>query len=45
MDKIMYFLQKNIDLYVRDNNKQKLIENFETFITLNKIDLKKRIWF
>jgi serine/threonine protein phosphatase PrpC len=44
-DKIMYFLQKNIDMYVRDNNKQKLIENFETFITLNKIDLKKELGF
>ena len=40
-DKVMYFLQKNIEMYVRDNNKQKLIENFETFLTLNRIDLKK----
>ena len=44
-DKVMYFLQKNIDMYVRDNNKQKLIENFETFITLNRIDLKKEFGF
>ena len=40
-DKVMYFLQKKIEMYVRDNNKQKLIENFETFLTLNRIDLKK----
>ena len=39
--KIMYFLQKNIATYVRDNNKQKLIENFETFLTLNRINLQK----
>ena len=40
-DKIMSFLQKNIEMYVRDNNKQKLIENFETFLILNRTDLKK----
>ena len=37
----MSFLQKNIEMYVRDNNKQKLIENFETFLTLNRTDLKR----
>ena len=42
-DKVMSFLQKNIDMYVRDNNKQKLIENFETFLTLNRTDLKKEL--
>ena len=40
-NKVMSFLQKNIDMYVRDKNKQKLIENFETFLTLNKTDLKR----
>lgn len=39
--KVMHFLQKNIDMYVRDNNKQKLMENFETFLTLNRTDLKR----
>ena len=40
-DKVMIFLQKNISMYVRDNNKQKLIENFETFLTLNRTNLKR----
>ena len=30
-------------MYVRDNNKQKLIENFQTFLTLNRIDLKREL--
>lgn len=40
-NKIMYFLQKNMDIYVRDNNKQKLIEDFQTFLTLNRINLQR----
>ena len=40
-DKVMYFLQKNMYMYVRDNNKQKLMEIFHTFIVLNKTNLKK----
>ncbi len=30
-----------MDTYVRDNNKEKLNENFSTFIELNKKDLQK----
>ena len=40
-DKVMNFLQKNIHLYVRDNNKIKLVELFNTFLVLGKINLKK----
>ena len=40
-DKVMIFLQKNMSMYVRDNNKQKLLEKFHTFIVLNRTDIKK----
>ena len=40
-DKFMIFLQKNIDTYVRDNNKQKLIQDLNIFIMLNRINIKK----
>ena len=41
-DKVMNFLQKNMNLYVRDNNKIKLLELFNTFLVLGKINLKKK---
>ena len=41
-DNVMKFLQKNMNMYVRDNNKVKLIELFQTFIFLGKINLKKK---
>ena len=40
-DRVMVFLQKNMHIYVRENNKDKLFEVFNTFLILNKIDLKK----
>ena len=40
-DKVMVFLHKNMDIFIRDNNKDKLMEIFHTFITLNKMNLKK----
>ena len=38
--KVMNFLQKNMHVYVRENNKIKLIELFHTFLDLGKINLK-----
>ena len=38
-NKVVSFLDKKMHIYVRENNYQKLIEMFETFIHLNKIDL------
>ena len=40
-DKVMMFLHKNMEIFIRDNNKDKLMENFHTFIVLNKMNLKK----
>ena len=40
-DKVMVFLHKNMDIFIRDNNKDKLMEIFHTFIILNKMNLKK----
>ena len=40
-DKVMMFLHKNMDIFMRDNNKDKLMEKFHAFITLNKMNLKK----
>ena len=40
-DKVMMFLHKNMDIFIRDNNKDKLIEIFKTFIVLNRMNLKK----
>ena len=40
-DKVMMFLHKNMDIFIRDNNKEKLMEIFHTFIVLNKMNLKK----
>ena len=38
-DKLMAFLQKNMETYVRKNNKPKLIEDLKIFLTLNKINV------
>ena len=40
-DKVMMFLHKNMDIFIRDNNKDKLMEIFHTFIILNKMNLRK----
>ena len=40
-DKVMMFLHKNMTIFVRDNNRGKLIEIFHTFLVLNKMNLKK----
>ena len=40
-DRVMNFLQKNMDIYVRENNKVKLIEKFKAFLDLGRINLKK----
>ena len=40
-DKVMLYLHKNMDIFIRDNNKDKLMENFHTFLVLNKMNLKK----
>ena len=40
-DKVMMFLHKNMTIFVRDNNRGKLVELFHTFLVLNKMDLKK----
>ena len=41
-DRVMKFLQKNMHMYVRENNKEKLVELFQSFLFLGKIDLKKK---
>ena len=40
-DKVMIFLHKNINIFVRDNNKERLMELFHTFLVLNKTNLKR----
>ena len=40
-DKVMMFLHKNMTIFVRDNNRGKLVELFHTFLVLNKMNLKK----
>ena len=40
-DKLMIFLQKNMETYVRKNNKPKLIEDLKIFLTLNRINVIK----
>ena len=40
-DKVMIFLHKNMTIFVRDNNRGKLVQLFHTFIVLNKMNLKK----
>ena len=40
-DKVMVFLHKNMSIFIRDNNKEKLMEIFHTFIILNKMNLEK----
>ena len=39
-DKVMEFLEKHMHTYVRDNNRQKLFEDFNMFIVLNKRNIK-----
>ena len=40
-NKLMIFLQKNMDTFVRNNNRQKLIEDLSIFVMLNKINISK----
>lgn len=40
-ERVITFLQKNMNIYVRENNKSKLLEVFYHFLVLGKIDLKK----
>ena len=40
-DRVMTFLQKNMNIYVRENNKVKLFEKFNAFLDLGRINLKK----
>ena len=40
-DRVMMFLHKNMTIFVRDNNREKLVELFHTFLVLNKMNLKK----
>ena len=40
-DKLMIFLQKNMETFVRKNNKQKLIQDLNIFILLNKINITR----
>ena len=40
-DKVMIFLHKNMTIFVRDNNRGKLVQLFYTFLVLNKMNLKK----
>ena len=39
-DKVINYLDKNIDICVRKNNTDLLIENFKTFLRLNKISIQ-----
>jgi hypothetical protein len=39
-DKVINYLDKNIDICVRKNNTDLLIENFNTFLRLNKISIQ-----
>ena len=40
-DKLMLFLQKNMETFVRDNNKNKLISDLKIYLILNKINTEK----
>ena len=40
-DKLMIFLQKNMETFVRNNNKPKLIEDLHIYLTLNRINVLK----
>ena len=40
-DRVMIFLQKNMNIYVRENNKVILIEKFNAFLDLGRINLKR----
>ena len=41
-DKVITFLEKNMNIYVQDNNRIKLLHLFKVFVILRKIDLKKK---
>ena len=41
-DKVINFLHKNMHIYVYEKNKQKLLQFFNTFVALRKIDLKQK---
>ena len=41
-DKVINFLQKNMHIYIVEKNKKKLLQLFNTFVVLGKIDLKKK---
>ena len=41
-DKVISFLHKNMHIYVYEKNKQKLLQFFNTFVALGKIDLKQK---
>ena len=41
-DKVLNFLHKNMHIFVYEKNKQKLLQFFNVFIALGKIDLKQK---
>lgn len=41
-DKVVNFLQKNMPIYIQENNKHKLLQLFNSLVVLGKIDLKKK---
>ena len=41
-NKIMSFLNRNMELYIRTGNRDKLIEKFNNYLLVTKIDLKEK---
>ena len=41
-DRVIDFLHKNIHIYTQEKNKTKLLQLFNTFVVLGKIDLQKK---
>ena len=41
-NKIMFFLNRNMELYISTGNKDKLIEKFNNYLLVTKIDLKEK---
>ena len=41
-NKIMFFLNRNMELYLSTGNKDKLIEKFNNYLLVTKIDLKEK---
>ena len=41
-DKVINFLHKNMHIYIKEKNKPKLMELFNNFIVLGKVDLEKK---